>query len=420
MTGDFLSRFGIGRLGAGAIAHSTALVIRAGIQAAALILLSRWMGASDYGMFAGVVAIVMLIAPLAGWGASVLAARRPSNEAHAPHAWSEASLQVVVVSALLLFLLMAWQLTRWAQHVPVKMLLLVGLTELLVAPLVTVAAIIAIANSLYLRASLVVCLVPLGRLTVLAAAVALGMKGTPQMAAYLHVLGSLIGALVAIGIVIARVDWLKPRGWGSIRRGIKDGTPYATGQMLASGYQEIDKVLLFSLLGATVLGPYAVAFRAASIFTLPAAALAGVMLPRLFKAAADRASNEHLMRPGLVSGCAYGGLASIGILLLSPLMPYLFGSSFSASADYLRWLSPWPLLFSIHHLAATGLTGMGKQSERLTIELLGFLVVLAGTFVLAGIFGAYAAIFSLLTAELLMGGLCIWRLRANQQPNIRR
>lgn len=46
----------LGRLGKSTILSSAGLGIRALIQAAYLLLISRWLGAEGYGLFAGIVA----------------------------------------------------------------------------------------------------------------------------------------------------------------------------------------------------------------------------------------------------------------------------------------------------------------------------------------------------------------------------
>src|SRR3546814_17242400 len=58
----------IGRLGQNTLLGTGGLAIRALIQAGYLLVLSRWLGASGYGLFAGSVAVAILGAPLAGWG----------------------------------------------------------------------------------------------------------------------------------------------------------------------------------------------------------------------------------------------------------------------------------------------------------------------------------------------------------------
>ena len=65
-------RFQIGRLGRNSIYGTIGLAARSVIQAGYLLLMSRWLGASGYGVFAGSIALAILAAPLAGWGMPLL------------------------------------------------------------------------------------------------------------------------------------------------------------------------------------------------------------------------------------------------------------------------------------------------------------------------------------------------------------
>lgn len=406
-----LARLGVGSLGGGAVTTATALFIRAGLQALSLVLLSRWMGATGYGAFAGVIAIVMLLAPLAGWGASTLVARRIATDVTPAHAWGEALAKVVLISVLMIGALFAWRLMPGARHASAETLFFIALAELLLVPLSIVSAAASLATGRHLLAAWSICLIPLARLAVLAGAVWLGMNGTPETVARLHMIGSLAGALLVIFATAKQVGGPIWVGWKNLHTSLPEGSQYAGGQLLATGYQEIDKALLFSIAGAAILGPYAAAFRVASMFALPIAALASVMLPRLFLATARDISARPLIRAGLITACAYGLIAVLGVVAVSPLLPLLLGNSFVASSDYLLWLAPWPLFYAIHHVAATTLTGLGKQRERLAIELLGIIVVIAGVTTFATTLGAISAVTALLVAEVIMCGLCLWRIR---------
>src|SRR3546814_6714540 len=79
----------IGRLGQNTLLGTGGLAIRALIQAGYLLVLSRWLGASGYGLFAGSVAVAILGAPLAGWGGALLLTRHiAGNRAGSRGIWA--------------------------------------------------------------------------------------------------------------------------------------------------------------------------------------------------------------------------------------------------------------------------------------------------------------------------------------------
>jgi O-antigen/teichoic acid export membrane protein len=230
----------------------------------------------------------------------------------------------------------------------------------------------------------------------------------------LHFAGALVGALAAAWL-IWRIDgapsWRAMLPLGTTAR---EGTRYALGTTVGIGYQEIDKVLLLQVLGATVTGTYTAAFRVISVLVLPLYALMSAALPRLF-AIHGSPEGRRMLKAITMAAVAYGLAAPMVAILIAPFMPKIFGQGFSDSTTYLLMLAPWVLPFALHQVAALGLTASGWQFPRVIVEATGLGVVIALNVLLLPGVGPSGAIVALLVAETLMAVACWLLLRRLQR-----
>ncbi|ULU25063.1 lipopolysaccharide biosynthesis protein [Dyella terrae] len=412
-----LGRLGVGRLGRNALLSTIGLAIRAVVQAGYLLVLSHWMGASGYGLFAGSVAAATLISPLSGWGIAVVLTQRVARTpSESKGAWAEAILQVLTTGTALVCLLMLGVSLVLPGHIDYPSMGLLALSELVALPLAQVATGLCIALDRGAAGAVCMCLVPVSRLLCVVAGLLLGVEGTPTHVARLHFGGSVIGALVAYGVIVSISGLPSWRRRLPMRATLRDGSRYAVGNLVSTSYLEVDKVLLLQMLGATVAGTYTAAFRVMSVFVLPVSALIGAALPRLFAQHGSPAGSRTLIIVTL-SGLGYAVMAALLAVLVSPWMPRVFGASFEESSHYLLLLAPWTVLYALHQAAATGLTAFDRQMSRVCIEALGFVLIIVLNLLLDSRMGAAGAAWSLLATEVFMAGCCWWFLRkANLSP----
>lgn len=401
-----MARLGIGRLGQNALLSTAGLGMRAIIQAAYLIVLSRWMGPHGYGLFAGSVAAAIIIALVSGWGIAYVVTQQVARDHTRSHAlWATAILQVLLSGILLIGVLVVGTGMALVERVDIRSMLLLGFAELVALPLVQAATSLCLALDRGAAAAVSMCLIPAFRLFSMIAAVAVGLAGTPDHVAFLHFAGSVVGMLVAIWLV-NRVDGAPAwRERLSLPKATAEGARYAVGSLVGTSYQEVDKVLLLQILGATVAGTYTAAFRVMSVFVLPVAALMGAALPRLF-AAHGTPGGFKLLKVVILIAVGYAALASIAAALIAPLMPLVFGAGYAASTRYLLLLSPWAFVFALHQSAAIGLTASNRQGARVVVESLGLAMVIGVNLWLLRTVGVGAAVLALLTSEVFMACGC--------------
>lgn len=391
-----------GRLGQNTLLGTAGLGARAVIQAAYLLIVSHWLGAEGYGLFAGSVALVVLAAPLANWGSALLLTRYIAQDRSSSRAmWATALVQTGVVGSLLALITLAIAALLLQNHLSLMPLFLLALSELLLLPAAHAATSQCYALERGMASATVMCLVPLGRTLSILGFIAIGLAGTPEHAALAHFIGSALGLLGAVAIVAA-IDGLP--AWRSrlpLRDAIRQGSPYAVTNVAGTSYQEVDKVLMLQALGAAVVGPYTVAFRVASIFLMPVTALIGASLPRLMARASSH-EGARTYRAVLLSGIAYGVLAGAAILISAPWIPRIFGNDYESASHFLLLLAPWPALFALRHCLATHLTATHRQAARSCAEVIGLSTIVLLNLLLLPRMGAEAAVFSLLATEILV------------------
>lgn len=398
-------RFQIGRLGRNSIYGTIGLAARAVIQAGYLLLMSRWLGATGYGVFAGSIALAILAAPLAGWGMPLLMTKWVAQEHQcARAAWATALAQIGLVGSLLTGLMLV---ASWGLHqvIGAQAMLLIALSELVLLPVAQAATSQCFALEQGKASLVAVCLVPSCRLIAGLVAVLGGLAGTPLAASAAHFAGSILGCAASILLVAVVAGW---PAWSKrlpLRESMRQGGIYAVGGVVGTSYLEVDKVLMLQLLGGAVVGPYTVAFRVISLFGMPVSALISATLPRLM-ASYRTPGQANTFRLVVTSALLYGCAASLAILAIAPIIPMVFGAGFGASVRYALWFAPWPILFALHQAHAARATACDRQRARVLVEGTVMALMIGSNILLLQRLGPDASILVLLTAELAMALGC--------------
>ena len=391
-----------GRLGRNTILGTTGLGGRAIVQAAYLLIVSRWLGAEGYGLFAGSVALVTLATPLANWGSALLLTEYVAQDrSRSRGMWATALVQTGVAGGVLTVGVLALSTLLLREQLPLGPLLLLAVSELLLLPASHAASSQCSALERGGAAALSVCLVPLGRTLAMLGVVASNLTATPELAALAHFSGTVLGFVAAIALV-AWVDGLP--SWHErlpLHTAIREGSTYAISSAAGTSYQEVDKTLMLQLLGAAVVGSYTVAFRITSMFVLPVAALISATLPRLIVGHGSR-EQHRTYRAMLFAAVGYGMLAGAAILVAAPFIPQVFGTDYSEATTYLQLLSPWPVLFALRQCMGARLTAAGQQHARSIIDVVGFLLVVLLNLIFLPVVGANSSALSLLATEIIM------------------
>ena len=116
---------------------------------------------------------------------------------------------------------------------------------------------------------------------------------------------------------------------------------------------------------------------------------------------------------------AYGVLAGCGIFVLAPLLPVLFGDSFSSAVPIVRALAALPLLLGISSLLLTVLTCSGAQRVRVVLEVGVLIFNVALNLVLIPMFDIFGSVGASLASQFalaVMAVVAIFHLARQEVP----
>lgn len=405
-----LPRVPVGALGRGTLISTFGLVTRAVLQAGYLVLLSRWLGAEGYGLFAGSVAATVVFAPLATGGMGlVFTERLMKRSGGSKQLWTRVATQSALSGLVVALVVLALAALFLPVRLPMLDMALLAAAELLALPLVYTSTAALLAQGRVGLATISVIIVPLSRLLGAIGLLLASAGPSVPMLVVTHCLGTFVASTWVLAFTktaAGAFDAGEPADGAPGRWMLaREGAPYALGAWAGTSYAEVDKVLILQLLGAGPAGIYTAAYRVVSVLVLPINALLSNALPRLFAA---RSSGDfvRVVRAVVFAAMGYSVLGALAAGVFATLMPVVFGADYAGSSRYVLLLSAWVPLAALHLTGANALLAAGGKFLRMAIEMGGLLVVVLVTVWLAPRIGGEGAVAGLLTAEALMAIGC--------------
>lgn len=391
----------------GRLARNTALAtfwqgVRIALQIAYLVLVARILGAEGYGVFSGSVALAASLSPLVGLGFGLILVKAVSRAPAAfPEHWGRALITLAVTAPVLaaaMLLLAPYLLPvqgRWA------VIVLIAAAELVAMPFVTTCSLIFQAHEQLGRTIFNHVQLNVARLAVVAG-LAIAGRGSLLEFAWGYFGATALAAVVSFWQVcraFGRPVW-RP---GGIVSEAWEGLAFSLSVVANSAHGELDKTLLLRLDTAAATGNYSLATRVVSAATTPLIAYVLAAVPRLFRegeqgVAAAAGLARQLLPPILL----YGVLATAGIILCAPVLPWVFGTDFSAALPLVGWLAPLPLLVGTSQLGLNVLSSSGRQRTRVLIEGAGLVANVALNVALIPAWGAQGAVAAMLASQTLL------------------
>jgi O-antigen/teichoic acid export membrane protein len=183
-----------------------------------------------------------------------------------------------------------------------------------------------------------------------------------------------------------------------------EGFFFSIGLAAQSAYADMDKAMLARLSTLEATGIYGVAYRFINLAYLPLNAFLSSVYPRLVKVGQNGLKEAlALSRRMFPVTALYGLVASLGLFLAAPILPYLFGSEYKETVNALRWLAFVPFIQALYWIFADVLTASGYQRFRSYAQLVTLgLNVLLNLFLIPIYSWKGAAIATLVSESLMM------------------
>ena len=337
------------------------------LQIALFIAVARMLGATDYGAFVSVTALVAIVSTFSGLSCEIVVVKAVSRD--------PSRLREYFGSGLLLLALTTPPL------VALSILAVAVISGAHISWVLVV--LIALGDLFFLRVNMLcaACYQALEKVNK-SAILNIGFSASRLFAAFLAAIciphldithwayfysgGAVLAAAISCAWVIHDLGWPKLfLATGDVNFGFHSSMQSTLFFML----RDIDKPLLSKLASLHTAGVYAAAFRVADASIIPIRALMYAAYARFFRHGKHgvRGSSDFALRL-LPFGLAYGVVAACGIELFSLLLPWILGKQYADSAHILRVFAVLPVFHAAYNIGADSLTACGRQSTRSTVQ----------------------------------------------------
>jgi len=337
-------------------------------QGVYFILLARLLGATEYGIYVGVFAMVAVLSVYSPLGSSFTLIRHvslfPKNFALY---WGNVLVTIFTLGGFFAGLLI-WIVPHLAHSYPWKLVVCAAVSDCLCAQLTDASSRVFQAfEKMRVTASLSLLT---NLLRTLLAGTLLWRLG--HVTANQWVLAALVVSFIACCCALALVTRCYGKPAFSFRmlfRHASEGAVFAMSSSASGIYNNFDKAMLGHYNMNTANGIYTMAYRVVDICTIPITSIHGAAFPRFFKKGVGGVQNtipyalQILKRTALLAL-----LSAVAMVLAARLIPHLVGKSFSESVVALYWLSVLPVFRSLHLSSGDALTGAGHLNLRAGLQ----------------------------------------------------
>jgi O-antigen/teichoic acid export membrane protein len=340
------------------------------LQAIQFILLARTLGATEYGAFASVNAMVAITVPLAGLGYGNVMLMTVSRDRRAASVQLGNSLLITAaMGVVLMAAIMLGVQVVYGAKANLPLALIVGFSELVLVRCCLVTGQFFQSIDKIRRLSMINVSISTCRVLAIGG---LLISDTPQ---------AINWAMISAGLLLLLTAFHVPsaiREAGGVKLSLADmqaqwtdATYFALGTSAKAAYTDLDKVLLGRTAVSAELGVYTTAYRLVVMAFIPVRSLLDVTASRFFKTGESGVQHSYALSKKLIRfSVPYGIVVGIGLFLFAPAVPFILGPSYSETAQVLRWLAPLPAIQSVHYVLSDALTGAGYQRVRTQIQFL--------------------------------------------------
>jgi O-antigen/teichoic acid export membrane protein len=390
----------------GPIARGTVLTtlvqgVRLLIQGGSLLLVARMLGPQQFGAFAGVAALAVILGTLSTFGTHLVLASEVSKEPSKRQRVLAYALPTTLLCGGLLFiayLLICVFLLREAA-VPFVVLAAIGVTEMLLQPLFGLAAWEHLALGRVARSQLLMVL-PLA-LRLLAVVLVTALQARDPLTLYSY------GYLLASAIALGAVTLAMPAAWPSLRQWrildkseMRNAIGFAALAISNMGSVELDKTLASKLLPLSAAGVYAAGTRIIGATMLPVLAMMLSALPRLFREAEDKSHGTARLLGWIFAAAFTYSIVLAGFLwVAAPIFVWLFGVKYEGLQHVIHLLCAVLPGLALRKAAGNVLMGMGSAWARVRFEVTGLLCLCAVAAWLTPSLGVTGMAIALMSSE---------------------
>jgi O-antigen/teichoic acid export membrane protein len=343
--------------------------LRLVIQALYFTVIARSLGASNYGAFIGVAALVSIVFPFATMGSGFLLIKNISRDQKLfSDYWGRALITTTVASSILFIIVLFLSHVLLPSTIPLRLVLLVSASDLFGLSIIGMCAQAFQAFECLNWTATINVLLSTARLTGAVVLVAIHRHPSALQWGYVYFCSTAVVVTAAWLLVSAKLD--SPKfSWQRSAAEVREGLYFSAGLSAQTVYNDVDKTMLAGLGSLEATGIYGAAYRLIDVSFVPISAVLAAAYPNFFRVGADGISASlAYAKPLLLRALGYSFLVGVTVLLSAGVVPYVLGSEYAGTAEALRWLALLPLLKAVHYFLADALSGAGHQGVRTCIQ----------------------------------------------------
>jgi O-antigen/teichoic acid export membrane protein len=374
-------------------------------QGVYFILLARLLGATQYGIYVGVVAMVTILSQYSSLGSPYVLLRYVSqNPKNFARCWGNVLVTTFFLGGLLTALL-TWAGPHWAHSYTWTLVLCVAVGECFCAQIATAVGQVFQSFEKLRITALLNLLVNLLRVLLAGAMLARLHHATAWQWVVAALIVSALGAVAAL-MLVTRFYGKPVFSSALLRQRTEEGLIFALSGSTAGIYNDIDKAMLGHYGMNAANGIYTMAYKAVNISMVAISSVHGAAYPRFFRKGQEGVSGTTAYAKKILKRTVPIGLLLAGVMFLTaPIIPHLVGIGFSESVVALRWLCLLPFFRAFQWGAGDALTGAGYQKLRLSTQTVAAVFNFATNLYLIPRYGWYGAAWSSLATDGMLAGL---------------
>ncbi|CBL46678.1 Hypothetical protein HDN1F_30950 [gamma proteobacterium HdN1] len=402
------------RLPTGPIARSTlrtsaVLGLRLVVQAGTLLLIARLLGPGQFGAFAGVAALAVLLGTLSTFGTHLVLLGEVSKDRGRREQVLPYAIPCTILCGSLLLITYQAACLWWLEvrNISTSVLLLVGITETLFQPLLALMVSEHHAIGFIARSQL---------LQLLPMVLRLGTAGLvffwqPSQPLSAYAVGYAMASVFALIYNLRKLPmcWPSWREWRLPSKNEWSGAlGYAAINITKAGPGELDKALAARLLSYGSAGIYVAGARVVGALVLPIIAMTLSALPRLFRHG-HGAAGRNLLVWMYGAALIYSIFLASVLWLVAPGFNLVFGVHYVGISDVIRLLCIAIPGMALRLVSGNALMALGKPWMRVGFEAVGLATLALASVWLVDSRGAQGLPLALAFAEWGMAivGACL-------------
>lgn len=346
------------------------------VQAGTLLLVARMLGPHQFGAFAGVASLAVLLGTVSTFGTHIVllgeVAKAPSRR---DQVLTYAIPTILLCGGILLAIYLAVCMLALRIGIPWTVLLAIGTTEIWLQALFRLVVSEHQGLGRIARSQLLKTL-PMTLRFGAAAGVFLARPADPLLAyGYVYPVASLLALILAVRTFPSL--WPTPRRWRLPDTSeLHNNAGYAALSITASGPGELDKTVAAKLLPLSAAGLYAAGTRIIAATMLPVSAMTESALPRLFREGREQPRRTGQLLLWIFSAAFVYSLAIAVLLWLgAPLFEWLFGAKYHGLDHAVRWLCLALPGMALRMSVGNVLMALGQPWVRVGFEIVGVAVL---------------------------------------------